>query len=495
MGLPESSKYLVALILQAAGEGVYGLDCDGRTTFVNPAAERLLGWEAQALTGEPMHAVLHHTHADGSAYPREACPIYAAFKDGKVHHVEDEVFWRCDGTSFPVEYASTPIKQDGTLKGSVVMFRDVTARKEAETRLQAALGEVRALKEQLEEENVYLHEEIQTRHDASELIGRSPALGHVLQAIETVAPTSANVLITGESGTGKELVAHAVHRLSPRQGRALITVNCASIPRELLESEFFGHLEGAFTGAVRDRVGRFQLAHQGTLFLDEVGEIPLELQPKLLRVLQQGAFERVGDEHTRTVDVRVIAATNRNLRKEVDAGRFREDLYYRLNVFPIEVAPIRKRRDDIPLLAAHYVDQAARRFNRPAVRLTNANIRELQAADWPGNVRELMHVVERAVLTARGGRLRFDLSVASADGMGAAGGPGFEEVLLEADIQRAQRDNLQAALRQTGWKIYGPGGAAALLGVKPTTLASRIRKAGLKRPDRGENRGNELRTV
>ena len=195
--------------------------------------------------------------------------------------------------------------------------------------LHAALGEVQALKDRLEEENVYLQEEIRTRHNFGEIIGQSPAIGHLLQAVETVAPTSANVLITGESGTGKELVARAVHRLSPRQGRALITVNCASIPRELFESEFFGHLKGAFTGAVRDRVGRFQLAHRGTLFLDEVGEIPLELQSKLLRVLRQGEFERVGDERTLTVDVRVIASTNRDLRQEIDAGRFREDLYYR----------------------------------------------------------------------------------------------------------------------------------------------------------------------
>ncbi len=344
-----------ALILAAAGEGIYGLDTDGLTTFVNPAAARLLGWSVDELIGQPMHAVLHHTHADGSAYPRETCPIYAAFKDGQVHQVQDEVFWRRDGTSFLVEYTSTPIEEEDALIGAVVVFRDVTARKDAATQLHAALGEVQTLKELLEEENVYLQEEIRTRHNFGEIIGKSPAIGQVLQAVETVAPTGANVLITGESGTGKELVARAVHRLSPRQGRALITVNCASIPRELFESEFFGHLKGAFTGAVRDRVGRFQLAHRGTLFLDEVGEIPLELQAKLLRVLQHGEFERVGDERTLTVDVRVIAATNRDLRHEVDAGRFREDLYYRLNVFPIEVMPLRKRPDDIAPLAAHYV--------------------------------------------------------------------------------------------------------------------------------------------
>ena len=472
-----------ALILAAAGEGIYGLDTEGLTTFVNPAAARLLGWSVDELLEQPMHALLHHTRTDGSPYPRDTCPIYAAFKDGQVHQVQDEVFWRRDGTSFPVEYVSTPIEEEGELVGAVVVFRDVTARREAETQLHAALGVVQALKEQLEEENVYLQEEISTRHNFGEIIGQSPAIGHLLQAVETVAPTSANVLITGESGTGKELVARAVHRLSPRRGRALITVNCASIPHDLFESEFFGHLKGAFTGAVRDRVGRFQLAHRGTLFLDEVGDIPVELQSKLLRVLQEGAFERVGDERTLTVDVRVIAATNRDLRQAVDAGRFREDLYYRLNVFPIEVVPLRRRRDDIPLLAAHYVEQAARRFNRPAVRLTSTNIRELRTADWPGNVRELMHVIERAVLTARGGRLRFELP-GRVEHAAREQAPATGAILTDAELRQAHDDNLRAALLQTGWKIYGPQGTAELLGMKPTTLTARIKKAGLRRPDR-----------
>ena len=472
-----------ALILATAGEGIYGLDTEGVTTFVNPAAAQLLGWSVDELLDQPMHAVFHHTHPDGFPYQREGCPIYAAFKDGQVHQVQDEVFWRRDGSSFPVEYVSTPIEEEGALVGAVVVFRDVTARRDAEAQLHTAHNEVQALKEQLEAENVYLQEEIRTRHNFGEIIGQSPAIGQVLQAVETVAPTSANVLITGESGTGKELVARAVHRLSPRQGRALITVNCASIPRELFESEFFGHLKGAFTGAVRDRVGRFQLAHLGTLFLDEVGEIPLELQSKLLRVLQQGEFERVGDERTLTVDVRVIAATNRDLRQEVDAGRFREDLYYRLNVFPIEVVALRRRRDDIPLLAAQFVERAARRFNRPTVRLTNANIRELQAADWPGNVRELMHVIERAVLTAPGARLRFDLPGRAADPVKDQE-PTSREVLTDAELQRTHDSNLRAALDQTGWKIYGPGGTAELLGMKPTTLTARIKKAGLSRPVR-----------
>ena len=303
-----------ALVLAAAGEGICGLDTNGRTTFVNPAAGRMLGWSVEELIGQPMHALLRHSHPDGAVYPREACPIYAAFKDGQVHRVEDEVFWRKDGSSFPVEYTSTPIEEEGRLVGAVVVFWDISRRKEAEDRLQRALAEVEALKNQLEEENSYLQEEIQTRHNFGEIIGTSPAIASVTRAVETVAPTGAHVLITGESGTGKELVARAVHRLSPRHQRPLIKVNCASVPRELFESEFFGHVRGSFTGAVKDRVGRFQLADRGTLFLDEVGEISLELQAKLLRVQQEGEFERVGDERTYRVDVRIITATNRDLR-------------------------------------------------------------------------------------------------------------------------------------------------------------------------------------
>ena len=482
-----------ALVLAAAGEGIYGLDTNGRTTFVNPAAERMLGFSAEELIGQPMHALLHHSHADGAVYPRETCPIYAAFKDGQVHRVEDEVFWRKDGSSFPVEYTSTPIEGEGRLVGAVVVFWDISRRKEAEDRLQRALAEVEALKNQLEEENSYLQEEIQTRHNFGEIIGTSPAIASVTRAIETVAPTSAHVLITGESGTGKELVARAVHRLSPRHQRPLIKVNCASVPRELFESEFFGHVRGAFTGAVKDRVGRFQLADRGTLFLDEVGEISLELQAKLLRVLQDGEFERVGDERTYRVDVRIITATNRDLRQDIDAGRFREDLFYRLNVFPIDVAPLRRRRGDIRLLAAHYLGQAARQFDRPGLRLTEANIKALEGCDWPGNVRELRHVLERAVITAHDGRLRFDLPQAGSRNQTAMAVQTRERSEVfdagrakpDAHLRRAHTDNLRTALAQTDWKVYGPGGAAELLGLKPTTLAARIKKAGLKRPETG----------
>jgi len=267
----------------------------------------------------------------------------------------------------------------------------------------------------------------------------------------------------------------------------LIRVNCASIPRELYESEFFGHVKGAFTGAFKDRAGRFEAAQGGTLFLDEVGEIPLELQSKLLRVLQEGQYERVGEERTRTVDVRIIAATNRDLPKDVETGRFRQDLYYRLNVFPMKVAPLRERKDDIPLLAAHFLDKAIRKLNLPPARLTQAHIAQFQNHDWPGNVRELQNTIERALILAQNGVLWFDLPDSqrtTAAGPVAAGTERAAEpaILSDAEFQQRERDNVLAALNKTGWKIHGPGGTAELLGVKPTTLISRLKKMGLKKP-------------
>ncbi len=366
--------------------------------------------------------------------------------------------------------------------------QEITDLKTAEDERRRALAEVETLKDRLQAENLYLQEEIKTHHNFAEIVGRSIAIQNVLEAVETVAPTEANVVITGETGTGKELVARAVHALSPRKNKPLIKVNCASIPRELFESEFFGHVRGAFTGAIRDRVGRFQLADGGTLFLDEVGEIPLEMQSKLLRVIQDGEYERVGDGKTRTVDVRIITATNRDLKQEVEAGRFRQDLYYRFNVFPIEVAPLRHRREDIPLLATRYVEQAARKLNRPMPHFTTAELRRLQEYDWPGNVRELQNVIERALITQQPGRrLHFDLPGAGSlsQRRGKSNGPSVDssdDVIPEFEMRRRERENLLAALRQTNWRIYGPGGAADLLGVKPTTLTSRVKKMGLERP-------------
>jgi len=318
-----------------------------------------------------------------------------------------------------------------------------------------------------------------------EIIGQSRAWRQIIRQIEMVAPTDATVLVLGETGTGKELIARELHRCSRRKHKPLVRVNCASIPKELYESEFFGHARGAFTGAVKDRIGRFEAADGGTLFLDEIGEIPLELQGKLLRVLQEKCYERVGEEKTRCADVRIVAATNRDLKKEVAGGRFREDLYYRLNVFPIKVAPLRERKEDVPLLATHFIGIAVKELGCPRPRLTRAGIETLQNYDWPGNIRELRNVIERAAIFAQGGALDFDLPVTRVDltSYGLEDGNEVEpEYLTDAEMRRRQRENLFAVLQKTGWKIKGVDGAAELLGIKPTTLISRIEKMGLRRP-------------
>jgi transcriptional regulator with GAF, ATPase, and Fis domain len=351
-----------------------------------------------------------------------------------------------------------------------------------------AFEQIQRLHERLELECNYLRQEVQEARAFGDIVGQSAALKNVLRQVELVAPTDANVIICGESGTGKELVAREIHHSSQRRERPLIKVNCAAISRELYESEFFGHVKGAFSGAVKDRAGRFEAADGGTLFLDEVGEIPVDLQGKLLRVLQEGQYERVGEEKTRQVDVRILAATNRNLKKEVANGRFRQDLYYRLNVFPIEVAPLRLRREDIPLLAAHFFQVIQARENRAFPPLSPAQVDRLQRYDWPGNVRELRNVIERAAITARRGRLELILPHEEMDSgpiRSDAAGVGVDdepEVLPEAEMRRRERQNLLAALKKSHWKIYGAGGAAELLGVKPTTLASRMKKMGLAKP-------------
>jgi formate hydrogenlyase transcriptional activator len=400
-----------------------------------------------------------------------------------VHHVEHEMFWRKDGTSFWVDYTSTPIRDRGTLIGAVIVFRDVSQRREADEKLRAAHKEVDSLRERLELENAYLQEQIRLDGNHHGIIGQSAAIQKTLKQVELVAPTDATVLITGESGTGKELVARAIHEASRRGNRPLIRVNCAAIPAELFESEFFGHAKGAFARALRDRVGRFELADGGTLFLDEIGEIPLELQGKLLRVLQEGQFERVGEERTRHVDVRVIAATNRDLKAQVRRGRFREDLYFRLNVFPIDLVPLRERADDIPLIAVHLLQEATRKLNSGKLLLTEGDARRLAQYAWPGNVRELQNVIERAAILARNGRVRIDLpegALAAQNGRRTASANGKISILTEDDRRDRDRANIISALEACNGKVFGRGGAAELLELKPTTLAARIKTLGIR---------------
>ncbi|RBW50198.1 sigma 54-interacting transcriptional regulator [Marinobacter sp. F3R11] len=471
------------LILHAVGEGIYGVDVEGRTTFANPAAERMLGWRIDELMGRVIHRVMHHSHEDGSLYPLKECPIYAAFRDVSVKRVGEDWFWRKDGTGFPVEYTSTPILDNGHPVGAVVVFRDITPRLQAQKELQKALEEVENLKHRLEMENAYLQEEISAEYHFHEIFGQSEAIKSIVRRIGMVAPTDANVLITGESGTGKELIARAIHQSSTRRDRPLIRVNCAAIPKDLFESEFFGHIKGAFTGAISDRVGRFELADGGTLFLDEVGEIPLELQGKLLRVLQDQQFERVGENRTRAVDVRVIAATNRELKAEVQAKTFREDLYFRLNVFPIESVPLRRRTEDIPILAQEFLNRACRKFNRPPLVLREREAETLKAYQWPGNVRELENVIERQVITFDGS---FDLDILGTDSRTRPSGQQHPparhdsgELMTETEFRALEKRNLIKALRISEGRIFGDDGAAMLLQIKPTTLTSRLKKLGV----------------
>lgn len=478
------------LILDAAGEGVYGLDGKGVMTFANQASTDILGWKKEECIGKSAHQLHHHSHADGSLYEREECPIYAALKDGEVHRVDSEVFWHADGRAIPVEYTSTPIRTNGKLNGAVVVFREISERLKIEKQREEAYQEIERLKEQLRLERDYLRDEIKVNANFGEIIGNSNALNRVLEQVEAVAQTDANVLVLGESGVGKELIARAIHSNSPRVDRPLVKVNCASIPKELFESEFFGHVKGAFTGAHKDRVGRMQLADGGTLFLDEVGEIPLSLQSKLLRVLQEREFERIGDDKTIAADVRIVAATNRNLEEEIKAGRFREDLYYRLSVFPVHVPSLRERKDDILPLTQHLLTAICRSMGKPPLSISRQQGEFLQSLSWPGNVRELRNVLERAVILSKGSRLRLDLALP--DPSSAAAPPsvatspiGRSEFLTDAQFQQKEKQNLVAALEHAGWRVSGEGGAADLLGIKSSTLAYRIKSLEIEKPKDG----------
>ncbi|MGH9848638.1 MAG: sigma 54-interacting transcriptional regulator [Blastocatellia bacterium] len=337
-----------------------------------------------------------------------------------------------------------------------------------------AYEEIAALKARLEQENIYLQEEIRTEHNFEEIVGGSAVVRKALQAVETVAPTGATVLILGETGTGKELIARAVHNLSPQKDKPLVKVNCAALASTLIESELFGHEKGAFTGAISRKIGRFELANGGTIFLDEIGELPLELQAKLLRVLQEGEFERVGGSQTIKVSVRVIAATNRNLAEAVKAGSFRSDLFYRLNVFPLTLPALRERREDIPLLVSHFLSRFAKKLGKPLERLSKESMDRLMRYDWPGNVRELQSVIERAAILARGPVVHVEDSL-DLRLRAAADSPGLGKL---EDVERA---HILRALEETNWMIDGSRGAALILGIHPNTLRSRMQKLGIKK--------------
>jgi PAS domain S-box-containing protein len=439
---------------------------------MNPAAEKVFGCTAAAVAGRNFTNFLT---------PDSREKLARLIIDLDTRPDGQRYLWIPGGLTATGNHGGT-VQTEATLSRFDVqrepfytlILRNVSERLEAEQKIRSLSGEAE-----------YLREEITALVGADEIIGRSEALSKVLADLKQVAPTDATVLIQGETGTGKELIARAIHRASRRRDKPLIKVNCAAIPAALMESEFFGHEQGAFTGATKKRDGRFALANRGTIFLDEVGELPFDLQSKLLRVLQEGEFEPVGNSQTRKVDVRVLAATNRDLEKSVRAGQFREDLYYRLNVFPIEVPPLRARRDDIGMLATAFGKKFAQRMGRTLEPLSENCVRRLQAYSWPGNVRELQNIIERAVITSRDGRLDLDRALPesvnarvptpSDDGVGVA------RVRTAKQLEELERANIVAALEVSEWKVAGENGAAQLLGIRPTTLSSRMKALGIAR--------------
>ena len=460
---------------------LHTLDADGHIMTVTDHWLMKLGYEREEVIGRPITDF--YSRADRKRLEDSGLKAYVS--KGDFNNVDRQMVTRSGKTLDIVMSAISSRDSRGTVRRLLVASKDVTQRLRAERELRQTLMENARLREELERERDYLREEVKVSMNLGRIVGTSKALQRMLRRVEAVADTPASVLVQGESGVGKELVAHAIHAQSPRAEGPLVKVNCASIPKELFESEFFGHVKGAFTGAQRDRVGRFQLADGGTLFLDEVGEIPLELQGKLLRVLQESEFERVGDDITRSVDVRVVAATNRDLEAEIVGGRFREDLFYRLSVFPVEVPPLRERDDDVIQLAQHFLEKTLREFGREPMALTKAQAEELRRYDWPGNIRELKNVIERAVILSPGKQLRLDLSMPDA----AAPAPtsrndvaAGERILTESEIRDLTRQNLIRALDAAGWKVSGKGGAAELLGVRPTTLADRIKSMDIRKP-------------
>jgi len=456
-------------LVDSAMDAIVQLDERLHVVRMNAAAERTFGPSAATSVGAPLQRIL--IAEDAERLDGVARQLVAGTQRESSRWISGGLTGRTDdGRTFAAEATLSRFELHGRDRFTLIL-RNVDERLEAERRIRS-----------LSDEAEYLRAELRELGRSGEIIGRSESLVHALHDLQQVAPADTTVLILGETGTGKELFARALHAASARRDKPLVKVNCAAIPAALIESEFFGHERGAFTGATHKREGRFSLADGGTIFLDEVGELPLELQGKLLRVLQEGEFEPVGSSRTRKVDVRVVAATNRDLFRSTSEGKFREDLYYRLSVFPMHVPPLRERGDDVVVLAQAFTDQFARRMGRRIEPLSPAQAARLKAYSWPGNVRELQNVIERAVITARDGVLNLDraLPTTSAD-PAPIGEVADADVLTVEDLERLERENLRRALERTGWQVAGESGAARLLGMAPSTLSSRMRALGLRR--------------
>lgn len=455
---------------------VAGLRIDGKIEFTNPHFREITGFVEADLVG----------HDFSEFVPiRDRARVEGEFErllgSQKGTSLEAGLLTRDGGTRSILWSSVVRMDRQDRPASILSIGLDMTEQRRAERGRDRALAELEDLRRQLEEENLFLRTELEVNHGFTEIIGESDALLYVLNRIDSVAATDATVLIEGETGAGKELVARAIHGRSLRSGKPFVRVDCAGLPASLIESELFGHERGAFTGASQTRKGRFELADGGTIFLDEVGELPFELQAKLLRVLQEGEFERLGSSRTRKVDVRAIAATNRDLSREVREGRFREDLFYRLNVIPITVPPLRSRRDDIPLLVGHFVSRLAAQLDRDVEEVPGPVMRRLTEYDWPGNVRELANVLERAVILSHGTTLQLPDGVLG----GVTKGPGRESAppAVGRTLAEVEHDYLIAVLQSTDWRIEGEDGAATILDLNPSTLRSRLKKHGIAKPE------------
>ena len=460
--LLESERRLSGIV-ESAMDAIITVDQEARIGLFNRAAERVFGCPAVQMTGESIETLL----SEGS---RQVLLNYLRDnpqgEKSALWLPDGQIARRADGETFPFEATVSGTKISGRSL-YILILRDIGERRKSE-----------AERQRLRRLNSYLEQELRAMHDSEELIGANGGLQQVMKNVQQVAPTDATVLIGGETGTGKELVAQAIHRLSARHDKIMVKLNCAAIPEGLVESELFGHEKGAFTGALTRKVGRFELADGGTLFLDEVGDLPIELQTKLLRVLQEGELERLGSTRTIKVNVRIVAATNRDLANRVGEGKFRADLYYRLNVFPVMLPPLRERRDDISALVEYFVHKYTTKYAKKIAYVPQQMMATLRTYHWPGNIRELQHVIERSVILTRGDRLAFDTGFLQAGAAAASGEPSTLEEVVRAHILKT--------LDTTDWRVSGKAGAAELLGLKPTTLESRMKRLGItRRPQNG----------
>jgi PAS domain S-box-containing protein len=479
-----------ANILQSMTEGLFELELDGKICYANQAALDITGWKRNELLGNDLHKCLQHTDSNGNRRPSKNSIIYNSLIEHEKTQSDEEWIWSKKGRCFPIEYTLTPLvintqslssSSKKEHKTSLMLFKDITTRKIKDKELNQALDTVKKLKEKLYAENIYLQEEIKSSQNFNGIIGESVALKKVLLELEKVAKTDSTVLINGESGTGKEAIARAIHDLSPRKDRPLIKVNCGAIAESLVESELFGHVKGSFTSAINDRIGHFELADGGTIFLDEIGELSLDIQVKLLRVIQEQEIQAVGSTKVKKVDVRFIAATNRDLNKMVNENLFRMDLYYRLNVFPLHIPALRERRSDIPLLITHFLLTISQKLNKKLSSVSKESLDLLMDYNWPGNIRELQNIIERSSILASSPIVEVDDALFPVTNDFNQTDPNSSSQLNTIGLTLAENERIFIiqTLDKVDGVIGGKKGAAEILGVPVSTLRSRMKKLGL----------------